>query len=80
MDQKLNKRILTCDFLDSNRGVDDPADTDLEFIENFIDPLNNNQKLNIGDYTEEAIKKMYIQMVTFEPVFFLKKIYKKISF
>ena len=77
--QKLNKRILTCDFLASNRGVDDPADTDLEFIENFIDPLNNNQKLNIGDYTEEDIKKMHIQMDTFEPVFFLQKIYKKIS-
>ena len=77
--EKLNKRILTCDFLASNRGVDEAADVDLEFIENFIDPLDNNKKLNIGDYTEEDIKKMHIQMDTFEPIFFLQKIYKKIS-
>ena len=77
--EKLNKRILTCDFLASNRGVDDAADTDLEFIENFIDPLNDNKKLNIGDYPEEDIKKLHIQMDTFEPVFFLQKIYKHIT-
>ena len=76
--EKLNKRILTCDFLASNRGVDAGADTDLEFIENFIDPLNN-QKLNIGDYPEDDIKKLHIQMDTFDPIFFLQKIYKKIS-
>ena len=77
--EKLNKKILTCDFLASNRGVEDAGDTDLEFIENFIDPLDNNKKLNIGDYPEEDIKKLHIQMDTFEPVFFLQKIYKKIS-
>ena len=77
--EKLNKRILTCDFLASNRGVDDGGEGDLEFIENFIDPLNNNKKLNIGDYPENEIKKLHIQMETFEPIFFLEKIYKKIS-
>ena len=77
--EKLNKKILTCDFLAYNRGVDEAADTDLEFIENFIDPLNDNKKLNIGDYPEEDIKKLHIQMDTFEPVFFLQKIYKHIS-
>ena len=77
--EKLNKKILTCDFLASSRGANEAADTDLEFIENFIDPLNNNKKLNIADYPEEDIKKLHIQMDTFEPVFFLQKIYKHIS-
>ena len=66
------------DFLASNRAGDDVGG-DLEFIENFIDPLDDNRKLNIGDYTEEEIKKLHIQMDTFDPVFFLEKIYKKIS-
>ena len=71
--EKLNKRILTCDFLASNRGINEVEDTDLEFIENFIDPLNNNKKLNIGDYPEDDIKKLHIQMDTFEPIFFFTK-------
>ena len=76
--EKLGKKLLTVDFLAYNRGGDDVGG-DLEFIENFIDPLDDNRKLNIGDYTEEEIKKLHIQMDTFDPVFFLEKIYKKIT-
>ena len=76
--EKMNKKLLTVDFL-ASRGVDDTGEFDLEFIENFIDPLNDNKKLNIGDYTENEIQKLHIEMDTFEPIFFLEKIYKKIS-
>lgn len=76
--EKMGKKLLTVDFLAYNRGGDDVGG-DLEFIENFIDPLDDNRKLNIGDYPEEDIKKLHIQMDTFDPVFFLEKIYKKMS-
>ena len=76
--EKMGKKLLTVDFLAYNRGGDDVGG-DLEFIENFIDPLNDNRKLNIGDYPEEDIKKLHIQMDTFDPIFFLEKIYKKMS-
>ena len=76
--EKMGKKLLTVDFLAYNRGGDDVGG-DLEFIENFIDPLNDNKKLNIGDYPEEDIKKLHIQMDSFDPIFFLEKIYKKIS-
>ena len=76
--EKMGKRLLTVDFLASNRGGDDMGG-DLEFIENFIDPLDDNKKLNIADYPENDIKKLHIQMDTFEPIFFLEKIYKNIS-
>ena len=76
--EKMGKKLLTIDFLASNKGGGDVGG-DLEFIENFIDPLNDNKKLNIGDYPEEDIKKLHIQMDTFDPIFFLEKIYKKMS-
>ena len=76
--EKMGKKLLTVDFLAYNRGGDDVGG-DLEFIENFIDPLDDNRKLNIGDYPEDDIKKLHIQMDTFDPVFFLEKIYKKMS-
>ena len=76
--EKMGKKLLTVDFLAYNRGGDDVGG-DLEFIENFIDPLNDNRKLNIGDYPEDDIKKLHIQMDTFDPIFFLEKIYKKMS-
>ena len=76
--EKMGKKLLTVDFLAYNRSGDDVGG-DLEFIENFIDPLNENKKLNIGDYPEDDIKKLHIQMDTFDPIFFLEKIYKKMS-
>ena len=76
--EKMGKKLLTIDFLAYNKGGGDVGG-DLEFIENFIDPLNDNKKLNIGDYPEEDIKKLHIQMDTFDPIFFLEKIYKKMS-
>ena len=76
--EKMGKKLLTIDFLAYNRGGDDVGG-DLEFIENFIDPLDDNKKLNIGDYPEDDIKKLHIQMDSFDPIFFLEKIYKKIS-
>ena len=76
--EKMGKKLLTVDFLAHNRGGDDVGG-DLEFIENFIDPLDDNIKLNIGDYPEEDIKKLHIQMDTFDPIFFLEKIHRNIS-
>ena len=42
--EKMGKKLLTIDFLAYNRGGDDVGG-DLEFIENFIDPLDDNKKL-----------------------------------
>ena len=78
--EKTGKRLLTIDFLASNpNAIDDTYESELEMIENFIDPVSNNKKLNITNFNEDEIKQMHIQMDTFNPAFFLEKTHKKIS-
>jgi hypothetical protein len=79
--EKLNKKILTTEFLSfGDNKFDDEKEDEMELIDNFIDPLNNNAHLNIKDYSDNEIAKLHIQMETFDPVFFLEKLYKHMSF
>lgn len=79
--EKSNKKLLTCDFLsnENNQFIDEEKEAELELIDNFIDPLNNNAHLNIKSYNDEELQKLHIQMETFDPAFFLEKFYKEIN-
>jgi uncharacterized protein (DUF2164 family) len=78
-----NKKLLTTEFLNFNSNkddkvtfVDDDKELELELINNFIDPLTNDQRLlNFKDYTDDEAKKLHLQFETFDPVFFLEKFY-----
>ena len=73
--EKINKKILTTEFLSfGDNKFDDEKEDEMELIDNFIDPLNNNAHLNIKDYSDNEIAKLHIQMETFDPVFFFRKI------
>ena len=78
--EKKNKKLLTVEFLSFGGGnfVDDEKENEIEFIDNFIDPITN-EKLNIKNFNEDEINKIHIQQETFDPMFFLEKLYKKMS-
>ena len=78
--EKMNKKILTTEFLSFGDNMNDEQEDEIELIDNFIDPLNNNAHLNIKDYTDNELAKLHIQMESFDPVFFLEKLYKHMSF
>ena len=77
--EKMNKKILTTEFLSFGDNMNDEQEDEIELIDNFIDPLNNNAHLNIKDYTDNELAKLHIQMESFDPVFFLEKLYKHMS-
>ena len=77
--EKMKKKILTTEFLSFGDNINDEQEDEIELIDNFIDPLNNNAHLNIKDYTDNELAKLHIQMESFDPVFFLEKLYQHIS-
>ena len=77
--EKMNKKILTTEFLSFGDNMNDEQEDEIELIDNFIDPLNNNAHLNIKDYNDNELAKLHIQMESFDPVFFLEKLYKHMS-
>jgi uncharacterized protein (DUF2164 family) len=82
-----NKKLLTTEFLNFNTNrddkvtfVDDDKELEQELINNFIDPLTDQQRLlNFKDYTDEETRKLHLQFETFNPVFFLEKFYGTIN-
>jgi hypothetical protein len=78
-----NKKLLTTEFLNFNTNkddkvtfIDDDKELEQELVNNFIDPLTDNQKLlNFKDFTDEETRKLHLQFETFNPVFFLEKFY-----
>ena len=79
--EKSGKKLLTVDFLsmDGKQFIDDEKEAEIELVDNFIDPLNNNAHLNVNNYKEEELQKLHIQMETFDPAFFLEKLYKTVT-
>lgn len=83
--EKSNKKLLTCEFLTSDNNnnnntlIDEDKELEMELIDNFVDPLNNNAHLNIKAYTEDEVQQLHLQMERFDPVFFLEKLYSTIS-
>lgn len=87
-----NKKLLTTEFLtlqvnyNPNSGntmhtfIDEDKELEEEIVNNFVDPLTKfSKKLNFLSFTEEDRKKMHLQYDTFDPVFFLEKLYAEVK-
>lgn len=84
-----NKKLLTTEFLSLNYNtkdddkpqfIDENKELEEELINNFVDPLiKGTQKLNLLNFSESDRKKMHLQYETFDPVFFLEKLYADIT-
>ena len=58
---------------------DEEKQRELEFIDNFVDPLKGNIKLDIHAYSDVDVQKMHLETETFNPEFFLEKLYHDIK-